>query len=424
VNNIHVVHTQSLACCRDADPDVVVVDDVLFVDFQGMHAFSLAEDPAQPTPIATTISGGLDLDVHDDRLYVASFSGLVWYDVSDPRQPVFVDSLNTNLRGVSVADGVAYGRHFANPQGYIVLEVCSTPADTDGDGLIDGDELALGTDPNNPDTDGDGLSDGAEVLTHLTDPLDADTDNDGLSDGDEIGSAGMGCTDPLVADSDGDGLSDGAEVLAGLNPCDTDSDMDGLADGLEAAHGTDPLVADSDGDGLLDGTEVDMQALSGVPDCPNPAFGGDDSDGDTLSDGDEVTLGTDPCSTDTDGDTIADNIDDLPLTPGVSSGFIESDLRALCTLVKGLNLENFTAPNNNARKGRRNAICNKLNSAAKKVAQGDFASARDQLHSLLQKVDDENQPPDWMVHVGMDPTGKDVVRDDVELMIFLIELVL
>ena len=232
----------------------------------------------------------------------------------------------------------------------------------------------------------------------------------------------MECPDPNVADSDGDGLSGGIDVVALLDPCDADTDNDGLADGLEAAYGTDPLVADSDNDGVLDGTEVDMQWLSGVPGCPNPAPGGADSEGDTLSDGAEVTLGTDPCSTDTDGDTIADNIDDLPLIPGVTSGFIESDLRALCAMVKGLGLENFSAPNNNARKGRRNAICNKLNSAAKAVSHGDFQGAHDQFVSLFQKFDDENQTPDWMVHVGMDPTGKDVVRDDVSPMIFLIGL--
>lgn len=38
-----------------------------------------------------------------------------------------------------------------------------TAIDTDGDGLSDSVELALGTDPNNPDTDGDGFFDGEEV---------------------------------------------------------------------------------------------------------------------------------------------------------------------------------------------------------------------------------------------------------------------
>ncbi|MDD5556847.1 MAG: hypothetical protein PHN82_06305 [bacterium] len=68
----------------------------------------------------------------------------------------------------------------------------SDGADTDGDGLTDGDELTLhGTDPFDPDSDGDGVSDGDEVLIHGTDPLDADTDGDGFSDGLEI--AGGSC---------------------------------------------------------------------------------------------------------------------------------------------------------------------------------------------------------------------------------------
>ena len=43
-------------------------------------------------------------------------------------------------------------------------------ADTDGDGLLDGREMELGTDPLNPDTDGDGLLDGDEAAMGY-DPL-------------------------------------------------------------------------------------------------------------------------------------------------------------------------------------------------------------------------------------------------------------
>lgn len=51
-------------------------------------------------------------------------------------------------------------------------DACSD--DSDGDGLSDVEELALGTDPLRPDTDGDGFSDGDEVAAG-SDPLDANS---------------------------------------------------------------------------------------------------------------------------------------------------------------------------------------------------------------------------------------------------------
>ena len=65
--------------------------------------------------------------------------------------------------------------------------------DTDGDGLSDALELALGTDPTNPDTDDDNLTDGQDVAFG-TDPLNPDTDGDGRLDGQE---ALIDGTDPL-----------------------------------------------------------------------------------------------------------------------------------------------------------------------------------------------------------------------------------
>jgi hypothetical protein len=47
-----------------------------------------------------------------------------------------------------------------------------TVPDMDGDGLLDVEEEAIGTDALNPDTDGDGFDDGEEVLVMGTDPLD------------------------------------------------------------------------------------------------------------------------------------------------------------------------------------------------------------------------------------------------------------
>lgn len=58
--------------------------------------------------------------------------------------------------------------------------------DTDGDGLTDDQELALGTDPVKIDTDGDDLPDREEVEIYFTDPLNPDTDGDGYLDGAEV----------------------------------------------------------------------------------------------------------------------------------------------------------------------------------------------------------------------------------------------
>ena len=75
-----------------------------------------------------------------------------------------------------------------------------------------------------------------------------DKDEDGLTNGEE---EELG-TDPESADSDGDGLDDGDEVDLGSDPLDEDSDDDGLLDGEEVDAGTDPLSTDTDGDGFTD----------------------------------------------------------------------------------------------------------------------------------------------------------------------------
>ena len=84
--------------------------------------------------------------------------------------------------------------------------------DTDGDGFLDGEEIfSLGSDPLDPlspgfggggattsgqlDADNDGLSDDDEVFTYGTDPTNPDTDGDGFLDGDEVAD-GFDPTDP------------------------------------------------------------------------------------------------------------------------------------------------------------------------------------------------------------------------------------
>ncbi len=62
----------------------------------------------------------------------------------------------------------------------------SPTIDTDGDGLSDAREVALGTNSNLVDTDADGLNDREEVEVYMTDPLNPDTDGDTFKDGEEV----------------------------------------------------------------------------------------------------------------------------------------------------------------------------------------------------------------------------------------------
>jgi hypothetical protein len=115
----------------------------------------------------------------------------------------------------------------------------------------------------NTDRDGDGLGD-CDERSAGTDVADADTDDDGLTDGDEVNTHG---TNPLVADSDDDGLGDGTEVALGTDPLDSDSDDDGLLDDVEVATDSNPLDPDSDDDGILDGHDVEFiqNVINGLP---------------------------------------------------------------------------------------------------------------------------------------------------------------
>ena len=150
--------------------------------------------------------------------------------------------------------------------------------DTDGDGLTNPDELALGTDPTRADTDGDGLTDGREVRTTNTDPLSVDTDCDGRNDGAEVN--GTPPTDPLRADTDGDGLSDGLETgttcsLVTVPAQTTQACLARCRVDADPTTTTNPGNVDSDGDGIDDGAEDANQNGKVDPGELNPNLGTD-----------------------------------------------------------------------------------------------------------------------------------------------------
>ena len=146
-------------------------------------------------------------------------------------------------------------------------------ADTDEDGIFDLVEEGLAGDLDEltaGDDDGDGLDSPDEINTHGTNPLAADSDGDNLNDGAEI----AGGTNPNRADSDGDGINDDVEVAGGTNPNKSDSDDDGWDDLLELAFGSDPNDVNS-----LPSTGNDLSLLGywDFDDTSDPAVAVDQS---------------------------------------------------------------------------------------------------------------------------------------------------
>lgn len=124
---------------------------------------------------------------------------------------------------------------------------CAAGADSDMDGLDNATECRIGSDPMRADTDGDGLNDGEELRY----PRACVAENPGDQ------------RRPVVAcEGDGNGVCMVGERCSGLSPVARDTDMDGVDDRgedvdangiIDADRGeTDPRLQDTDGDGRPD----------------------------------------------------------------------------------------------------------------------------------------------------------------------------
>lgn len=111
----------------------------------------------------------------------------------------------------------------------IIITVSDCNTDDDLDGLLTGQEVTLGTDPNDPDTDGDGIEDGDEVGSDIANPL--DEDNDGIID----------ALDSNILDSDNDGVNDQQDP-GNNNPCIPDNSGVDCPVDLEVTKTADILI--------------------------------------------------------------------------------------------------------------------------------------------------------------------------------------
>ena len=215
-------------------------DNLLYKD-----EFYYGTDPCEEDTDGDGLSDGNEVNLYETDPTLLDTDGDDYTDGqevvagSDPKSPTsFPVDKNTNL-----IDDKWEALQSCCPEGK-----CDPNADYDNDGLTTKEEYNLNLNPCLADTDGDGLSDGDEISLRTQysclDPKNPDSDNDRLKDGEEINTYS---TNPCLADTDGDGWSDFLEIKWGTDPTKADSKpIDTDKDEIPDLQDNCPFVANPD----------------------------------------------------------------------------------------------------------------------------------------------------------------------------------